>query len=959
MGVRQFSKIVSALGTTQSAATVYAVTLPPPAVLAELIASLESVRTDYLYHRFSLLDSQIQQLEQRLESALNNQRDLNLGKEIVLIRASLLVLKGRVLARRKLPAASGAFRDAIELFRSNPLPNQAQIIITRLRTDFAIALYRLNFHDEAIEILEGLCQESKAHSDAYAYLGYAKMQAHDWLGAGDLLRKALETCPAQPTVLYWLGRSLLKRGQRTEAEECLCRGGTYALTVQDYPTAAKCGGRALLSNPFSVDALRLTVEAYRPQKRIKRAFRLVEVFLKQQPGSTQALVLRAILLRDSQRIEESLGILRSLPAGGPDREWISQELLNSLYEGRAAVPRGELLAAADDVLTNSPEHVVALCAKGEVCLARQQYTEALRLFESAIRVSAKNAAALVGAGASSEGLGDRIEAFAYYRRAARQGQGDPQLFVQAIDAMRRVGEPQEVLDELETLSSGPLAHFALWCRGNLLNEMGDQDGGLANLEAAASLSAQRGEEQLSPGLLIDYGHALRHANRYADADRVFTRALEIQKLDPDTLGSWAHLLSDIGEFKRALAYVQTALEIAPDRANLLDQSGWCMQHMSDLDGAWKAYAMAYELDGNPWYRKGLANVLMNYPDQRETARRHFRGVLEDLRYSSELAPSQERPAGNTTLGLLGWCNYRLGHYAEAIRLFQVALEASPDMHPLWFDLALAFLASGRGLLAKQAYDAGCVSTEKVEVPRRRGVYYIAVFDLAELARGFSYPLPPEAAEIYAGLRVRLGASGQDLRELVSLPEALTLSPPPEREAAMQVISEAALSASEDRRVFLHEFLRAAAVQFRDDNWHCDLLLRAHADDWPEWAVQCLRYPEKIWSSYVLWRLPGDMLVHAGIRPWKTICRGEIYLFDEMPTPVREPMAKLRARLDDARISFPYSGDRACRVAALEMIGEIGQEVFAALMPNPAAELVEFRNRQLLLHGLSSAGIVKD
>jgi hypothetical protein len=46
-------------------------------------------------------------------------------------------------------------------------------------------------------------------------------------------------------------------------------------------------------------------------------------------------------------------------------------------------------------------------------------------------------------------------------------------------------------------------------------------------------------------------------------------------------------------------------------------------------------------------------------------------------------------------------------------------------------LALVFLASGRFNLAAEAYQRGHEMTETCEPARRRGIYYIALFDLAD------------------------------------------------------------------------------------------------------------------------------------------------------------------------------------------------------------------------------------
>ena len=964
-----FSKLISSRLAHYAASTPTFATIPPLAVFTELVTALEAIRLMYLYHRFDVIDSQFQELEQRLDTAQSSQTESDVVSRFQLVQASLLVLRARMLARRKSGKATEVFRKAAETFGQQPMPEDAPVATARFQTDFAIALHRLKRFEESKSLLETVCNGASPNADSFAYLGYARRQERDWKEAETCFRKSLDSCEAQPTVLYWLGRSLLDQNlaDNTEAEAFFCRGGEYALSVGDYHTATKCGGRALRVNPSNVAGLRLAVEGFRGRNKSDRALQLIDTFLQNQPGSVQALVLRGVLLRDLQRLEESVEVLQSIPKDGPEHDWVIQELLNSLYEWIDA-PEEDLLRAAEAVLERAPQHLMALYAKGKVRLAQDRPEEALQLFESAVEQSAKSGTALLGLGESYKRLQRRDKAFSCYRRAARTSGGDPRLFVEALAGMRDTGDRQDVLDALDSLSSGPLGYFALWLQGDIYNEHGERAKALASLEKAAEGARKQDQETICLGLFIDYGHALRYTGRYSEAERVFKRMRALDGQDPEVLGAYARLKSDFGEFRLALELLHDAMPHAPRDARLWDHAGWCMQHLIDLDGAWKAFKQAYELNPNPWYRKGFANVLMNYPDQRETANAHFQAIVDELKYTHGVETSQERPAGNlNNLGLLAWCNYRLGHTSEAIRLLQLALDGSPDIHPLWFDLTLAFLASGRGQLARQAYAEGCKRTEGTEVPRQRGVYYVAAFDLAELVRESGDQLPPESNKIFMDLRSRLERSGQDLSELAWLPVAVNVCPPPKREDALEIISEMAkVSDDKGRRLALRELLRAAAVRFRDENWSKDLLLRAHAENWPAWAVQCLSIPEYIDFAYpdgprarftLLWRVVGDILVQGRISPSWKICADEVYLFEELPENLKEPVSRLREELEDVRTSFPYSDERGCRVAALERISDVGRAVFAALSPDPDNALIEFRKLQLKEHGLAPTAVV--
>jgi hypothetical protein len=90
-------------------------------------------------------------------------------------------------------------------------------------------------------------------------------------------------------------------------------------------------------------------------------------------------------------------------------------------------------------------------------------------------------------------------------------------------------------------------------------------------------------------------------------------------------------------------------------------------------------------------------------------------------------------------------------------LYKSLLARSFDERAAQFDLALVFLASGRFNLAAEAYQHGHEMTETCEPARRRGIYYIALFDLAD-ARHLQV-LGPDSEATFELVKSWLEASG--------------------------------------------------------------------------------------------------------------------------------------------------------------------------------------------------------
>jgi tetratricopeptide (TPR) repeat protein len=751
----------------------------PAAMLAAVETELEHARA-----RYAANSTEVAKILEGTQKRLTDTQALipsNLEGRFALLDASLNTLQARVLSRKDRAAALRTFQRAAALFEKY----HAALLRTdtRLRTDWGIALHRIGKNDESIQILSDVCATGVAPAEAFAYLGYGELQRGNLKSAEDALRKALDLAPTNLTMSFYLARVMeLKARDMVKkvgaeqaitalqaAAEAYCRASEIAVNLADYATAGRVGRRALRVEPENERALYLTAECYRRLQKQHFALYIVDRFLTRQPNHPGALGLKGVLLQDIGNMTASVDVLRSIPIDAPNFAWAQAQLALSLSAVDASKME-EAIEVASRAVVLSPaqpfvhhvlgflklmhgdfqEAIVALKqAKnlGETSedlaanLARalvysKRYDEAEAELKAILAVNPRSAQALFLLGSCAEGTLNTERALTYYRRAARLAPNDTTTFVRILALLNTEELRPQALDEIEARLSGPLRYLALWYKGKLEILDEDWEGALQSLrQAAAAAAEERYAVADLPGILVDYGNTLRLRGQFEAAGSAYKRAYELDSSRRDVVLGKALWHCDVAEFAAAESCLKRGLDPAsgnPLLADLWNLHGWCLQHLGDTPGAVESYRKSLELSEqkDAWSRKGLANVLM--ASDRVEATKHFESILEELKYQMDPEPVTERLSGNASiLGLLGWCNYRLGRYDEAIRLYKSLLARSFDERSAQFDLGLVFLASGRFNLAAEAYQHGHEMTETCEPARRRGIYYIALFDLAD------------------------------------------------------------------------------------------------------------------------------------------------------------------------------------------------------------------------------------
>jgi Flp pilus assembly protein TadD len=151
----------------------------------------------------------------------------------------------------------------------------------------------------------------------------------------------------------------------------------------------------------------------------------------------------------------------------------------------------------------------------------------------------------------------------------------------------------------------------------------------------------------------------------------------------------AEAFAEAGEYARALAEADRAVELDPGLATAHTERGWALENLGSmrLSEAAEAYETALGLDpGDLWAALGLATVLTRFGDEERA----------DVLYRRVVTEAPERLEAEPDLAeALGWAQYRVGMFSAAVETLRRCVEADPSDVAVRLDLALVLLVEGR------------------------------------------------------------------------------------------------------------------------------------------------------------------------------------------------------------------------------------------------------------------------
>ncbi|MGO1499892.1 MAG: tetratricopeptide repeat protein, partial [Marinobacter sp.] len=582
------------------------------------------------------------------------------------------------------------------------------------RADDAIAFVELGLQRDSsniglgllkIELLEGvgnlklaresflsLIQRNPKADKLYPLLARFHMRRGRLADAEDALRARVNLVPHSSEAKVGLIRFLYAAGRAERAIEELqafVQEGDHGveltfLLARLYQEKGSYGKQVIILKTLAADqagkpwALLATAQLAAFDLRqgdTKSAGLRVKAILEMERDNVEGLFLRALIALSEKRHEDAIVDLRIIALYGPDLPPVlaalanahalsgSMQLAQSHYQ-RAFQASGmdpdyglayarffirqDAFAQAESIivktLQSAPRDRAVLEQLAGLLIMRKDWTGA----QSAIHSLAQTEATAV-----SPGLEKYIGAMARSSDGITDATDVAQSLIALHDLATQSGQSAPALDLLETaLASEPDNYGAVLLVGQLRMLQGRV------VEAREIFKGMIARDPDGAEAYLNLSRLFLRESRLRDAAHVLAKGLVRRPLDPVLLLGHAEVSERAGNKEEAI----------------------------------RAYEMLIETGHDPQYvSNNLASLLTDN-----------RTDLADFERAYELVRGLDHDRNPYFRDTLGWANYRLGRYADAVELLEATIEESPSVAVFHYHLGMSYLALDNQILAKQA-----------------------------------------------------------------------------------------------------------------------------------------------------------------------------------------------------------------------------------------------------------------
>jgi tetratricopeptide (TPR) repeat protein len=283
----------------------------------------------------------------------------------------------------------------------------------------------------------------------------------------------------------------------------------------------------------------------------------------------------------------------------------------------------------DNHLKNNPDDASAWNTKGVLHAQKQEWGEALRSLDQAIRLDPDLAHAHSNRGRILLSIGPEkaSEALKAFEKALKLLPDNPDILRDKAIALRVLGHTEEELDCYRKISAFSKDEWAVWLRmGDLQLELGDFKQADLSYKTALEL-----KDNLVPAF-IRRAIALAMGEQYSDA---LKSAETATKLEPENAEAWL-IFGDVnlraGKHRSAMKALKKASELDPTNASVENTMGMAAYKDGKLDDAVKHLRRALIRRRNyPVAMRNLAFILMEQEEWSEATRifTSLTGVVKD------------------------------------------------------------------------------------------------------------------------------------------------------------------------------------------------------------------------------------------------------------------------------------------------------------------------------------------
>jgi tetratricopeptide (TPR) repeat protein len=452
---------------------------------------------------------------------------------------------------------------------------------------------------------------------------------------------------------------LVAEPDRVSPEGYYARTRSVAIMIDqgEFASARVQNESILLDAPANFDALAYRAGLNMVDEKYDEAIVDMRLAVRSNPDSTRALYLLGTAYKLQGDWVLAADAYRQLLKIKPDHPYGIRELAKILIaqdksDEAAAILRQRLSEDQDDAEARSGL-IDALLAKPDFDAAE---AEARRLAE----LETTNGLGDYQLGRVLLAQGRFDEAEAAYRRVLEKKPGLPQAIEQLADSIAADGRQQEAVDTVNSyLAQNPANSRIRLILADLLSRQGARD-----------IAMQVYEKILRDDPLL--------VNAYLGLGR-------LQKEDPDA----------------QIELYERGLRLNPGQPQLRAGLGRAYEHAGRIDDAIAVYETWVEDSAsNPAAVNNLAALLLDFRTDEASFQRAIRLVAD--------FESSQNPA---YLDTLGWANYRLGEYEQAIFFLERAAAASRRVPVLRYHLGMAYLAADNRYAARRELNEAITLTK--------------------------------------------------------------------------------------------------------------------------------------------------------------------------------------------------------------------------------------------------------
>lgn len=296
------------------------------------------------------------------------------------------------------------------------------------------------------------------------------------------------------------------------------------------------------------------------------------------------------------------------------------------------------------ILKKDPCHVPSLYMLGLAAYQRKQYKQAVRYYSQAVELEPSDADIHFELGNSFYQLGRANEALQHIDHAIQLNPGNADFFCNRGLILRDANRSEEAIASFQTALKLSPSDGDLWLNlGDLLSTTGEE--GLANTVYSQALQASQTRHKE-----LWFGCAKNHLKQknLRDAFHCFSQVIKMDDLHGETWNYMSIILQELREYPAAVKCSERASTLDPSNTAFLSNYAYALNHLGEHESAIRILQNALALTSNK------AEILTD----------------------------------------ISWIQLRSGHYLEALKYCNQAIDLNPELAVAHFNAAVSLLATG-------------------------------------------------------------------------------------------------------------------------------------------------------------------------------------------------------------------------------------------------------------------------